>query len=175
MASCWSCHHLFSLTKESKVADMIANIIAFSPPSNRNYRIIEDGKTKERGSCYTRVNFIHSDYDDVKFPFIERECFLLQKCTNKKKIVLLHIINTSIERDKPTIIFSHGNSCDLGVIYPFLIDLSLQLKADVISYDYSGYGFSEGSPSEKEIYTDIEQVMDFAIHMQRIKQESIIL
>ena len=176
MDSCWSCHHLFSLSKETNVANIIANIIAFSPPPNKNYRILEDIKSKGRGNCYNKVNFQHSQFEDVKYPFIEQECHLLQKFSTKKKIVLLHLINTSIEEGhKLTIIFSHGNSCDLGVIYPFLLDLSLQLKCDVVSYDYSGYGCSEGSPSEKEIYTDIEQVMDFVIHSLRRKQESIIL
>jgi len=32
---------------------------------------------------------------------------------------------------------------------------------NVISYDYSGYGLSEGKPSESEICNDIEEVADF--------------
>jgi hypothetical protein len=175
MASCFSCHQLFKLSTENKVASMVAKFIAFVPPTVKNYKITEDVKSNERGRCYVKVNFQHLEFDDVNYPFIERDCYLLQKCITKKKIVLLHIINTSVDMHKPTIIFSHGNSCDIGVIYPFLIDLSIQLKADVISYDYSGYGCSEGSPSEKEINTDVEQVMDFAIHGLGLKLESIIL
>jgi hypothetical protein len=175
MALCFTCPSLFSLTKEIKVTNFFANIIAFSPPTQLNYRIVDDKeKQNERGGCYKKVNFQHIDWDNVVHPWIEKDCYLLQKCSNKKKIVLIHIKNTSQE-NKLTIIFSHGNSCDIGVIYPFLVDLSTQLKADVISYDYSGYGLSEGTPSEKELYKDIEQVMDFVIFQLRIKQESIVL
>lgn len=34
-------------------------------------------------------------------------------------------------------------------------DLSQILGVDVYSYDYTGYGFSTGTPSEKNIYDDI--------------------
>ena len=35
------------------------------------------------------------------------------------------------------------------------------MKVDIIAYDYSGYGESEGKPSESVIYEDIELVTDF--------------
>lgn len=34
--------------------------------------------------------------------------------------------------------------------------ISELLKADLYAYDYSGYGVSTGTPSEKNIYADIE-------------------
>ena len=99
-----------------------------------------------------------------------------KKMHNQKKIILLHIKNTfNTDEKKITIVHSHGNSCDLGVTFPFLIDLSTQLKSDVISYDYTGYGRSEGHPTEKDLYTDIEQVMDFGLMYLRLKLEQIIL
>ena len=45
----------------------------------------------------------------------------------------------------------------------------------MISYDYSGYGRSEGITSENDICTDIDQVMDYAIKHKNIKQENLIL
>lgn len=33
--------------------------------------------------------------------------------------------------------------------------LSKSLVVDIYSYDYTGYGFSTGTPSEKNIYDDI--------------------
>jgi hypothetical protein len=176
MTSCFTCTSLFSLSKEVKVANMIANIIAFSPPTRASYSISEESKTDERGACYKKVNFHHMEYDEIEYPWIEKQCYQIQKCTTKKRLIVMHIKNTSVPKEnKFNIIFSHGNACDLGVIYPFLVDLSTQLKADIISYDYSGYGRSEGSPSERDLYTDIEQVMDFVTISLRIKQESIVL
>ena len=44
-----------------------------------------------------------------------------------------------------------------------------------MSYDYSGYGESDGSPSEKAIYEDIEEVAEFMTKTLQISQEKIIL
>jgi pimeloyl-ACP methyl ester carboxylesterase len=180
MASCWGCKKMFTIAKEMKVANFIANMMAFNPPTKVNYDLEEDNfsnnNSNSRGACYKPIKFIHKEYSNVYYPWINVDCYQLQKCSSKKRIVLLHIENTFVPKEKKlTLIFSHGNACDLSVVYPFLIDLSTQLKADVISYDYSGYGRSEGSPSEKEIYTDIEQVMDFVTISLGVENENIIL
>jgi pimeloyl-ACP methyl ester carboxylesterase len=180
MTTCFGCKNLFSMAKEMKVANFIANMIAFSPPGKVNYQIEEinhtTGNTTCRGACYKQVKFIHNEYSSISYPWIDIECYQIQKTSNKKRIVLLRVINNNIQKDKKfTFIFSHGNSCDLSTIYPLLIDLSTALKADVISYDYSGYGHSEGSPSESELNTDIEQLMDFVTVYLRTPLENIIL
>lgn len=207
MASCWGCKGMFTLANDMKVTKFIANMIAFSPPTKVNYEIEEEknntqeekqtveglvsgvnsnvGKTKSRGrgACYKKIKFIHRDFAKVNYPWIDINCYQIQKCSTKKRIVLLHIKNTTNDQknnkkrqnERLTFIFSHGNACDLSGIYSFLIDLSTQTKSDVIAYDYSGYGRSEGTPSEKEVYTDIEQVMDFVNSYLYIKTESIVL
>jgi surfactin synthase thioesterase subunit len=53
--------------------------------------------------------------------------------------------------------------------------MSTQLKCDVIAYDYSGYGKSEGSSSEREIYNDIEEVADFMKNILNVKTKETIL
>jgi hypothetical protein len=45
----------------------------------------------------------------------------------------------------------------------------------VVCYDYSGYGESEGSPSERAIYDDIEEVAEFMTKTLQIPQDRIIL
>ena len=37
-----------------------------------------------------------------------------------------------------TLLFSHGNAVDIGQMSSFLLYLSVQLKSDILSYDYSG-------------------------------------
>jgi hypothetical protein len=180
MDSCCGCKKLFSFAKEIKVTSFLANIVAFNPPTKINYIIEELKKAnnkKNRGACYKEIRFIHKDYEnlEINYPWIQVSSYQIQKCSTKKKIVLLHIKNTSKRDNKLTYIFSHGNACDLATIYPFLIDLSTQTKSDVISYDYSGYGRSEGSPSEKEICTDLEQVMDFVKTFLCVEMENIIM
>ena len=49
------------------------------------------------------------------------------------------------------------------------------MKCNVICYDYSGYGFSRGTPSEEEVKNDIEEVGLFAIQELNIPSDELIL
>lgn len=57
---------------------------------------------------------------------------------------------------KYTILFSHGNAVDLGQMSSFYYGLGCRLDCNVFTYDYSGYGASNGSPTEKNLYSDIQ-------------------
>ncbi len=57
---------------------------------------------------------------------------------------------------KYTILFSHGNAVDLGQMSSFYYGLGSRLDCNIFTYDYSGYGASGGSPSEKNLYSDIQ-------------------
>jgi fermentation-respiration switch protein FrsA (DUF1100 family) len=54
-----------------------------------------------------------------------------------------------------TLLHSHGNAEDLGALGPVLTRLRDSGFA-VLAYDYRGYGTSEGRPSERGAYGDIE-------------------
>ena len=57
-----------------------------------------------------------------------------------------------------TIIFSHANAEDLGLIYPHLAALSAAIRCSVVCYDYSGYGLASGVSSEQHVYADIRSL-----------------
>lgn len=57
---------------------------------------------------------------------------------------------------KYTILFSHGNAVDLGQMSSFYYGLGSRLDCNIFTYDYSGYGASGGSPTEKNLYSDIQ-------------------
>lgn len=59
-------------------------------------------------------------------------------------------------KPKYTILFSHGNAADLGLMSSFYLGLGNKINCNVFGYDYSGYGLSSGKPSEKSLYTNIE-------------------
>jgi len=40
------------------------------------------------------------------------------------------------------ILYSHGNSCDLGLCLDILLDLAYNLSMNVFAYEYPGYGQS---------------------------------
>lgn len=60
-----------------------------------------------------------------------------------------------------SLLYSHGNAEDLGESYYFLRDLAGRLKANIIAYDYSGYGLSSGYPTEENVYDDAEFMYNF--------------
>jgi hypothetical protein len=59
-----------------------------------------------------------------------------------------------------TILYTHGNAEDLGHIQPVLQQLR-DIGFSVFAYDYRGYGTSQGSPSERNAYRDIDTVYNY--------------
>ena len=125
--------------------------------------------------CHS-VPFLHDQYQKLlsnQYHWIEETCYLWEK-SSEKSIIILYLKNKASSINKFTILFSHDVCSDLGKIYPFLYDLSTQLKCDVIAYDYSGYGRSTGAFKETEVTNDIEAVGNF-INYQQIGFSSIIV
>lgn len=57
---------------------------------------------------------------------------------------------------KYTLLFSHGNAEDLGLIIRYFREVGDILKVNVFSYEYTGYGMSSGEAKETTVYADIE-------------------
>ena len=74
-----------------------------------------------------------------------------------------------------TILHSHGNAVDLGQMSSFYLGLGTRINCNIFSYDYSGYGVSEGKPSEKNLYSDIEGAWHAMRTRLGISPENIIL
>jgi hypothetical protein len=66
------------------------------------------------------------------------------------EISAVHLPNPTADY---TILYSHGNAEDLGLIAPFLARLH-EWGFAVFAYDYRGYGLSQGRPSERSAYQD---------------------
>lgn len=76
---------------------------------------------------------------------------------------------------KYTVLYSHGNGEDLSHISEFLKEFSKQLNVNVISYDYSGYGLSQGSPSRDSLYDDSDAMYNYITDKLNISGDKIIL
>lgn len=74
-----------------------------------------------------------------------------------------------------TILFSHGNAEDLGMIYDWFNDLARVLRCNIMAYDYTGYGKSNGKPTEDNCYADIEAAFEYLTQVRRIQPEQIVL
>ena len=70
-------------------------------------------------------------------------------------------------RAKFTLLFSHANAEDLGLIFEHLKILSQVLQVNVMGYDYTGYGHSSGRPSEADCYADITAAFSWLIQVSR--------
>ena len=68
-----------------------------------------------------------------------------------------------IRRGHPiTILVSHANAEDLGIVLGFWTYMSDALQVDVFAYEYSGYGHSTGTPSEENMYSDARAALQEA-------------
>lgn len=72
-----------------------------------------------------------------------------------------------------TMLYSHGNAADLGLLRDHIIDLARHLKVNILAYDYSGYGRSTGKPSPSNTYADCEAAFEHVL--SEFPQHKIIL
>ncbi|EKX43977.1 hypothetical protein GUITHDRAFT_159758 [Guillardia theta CCMP2712] len=76
---------------------------------------------------------------------------------------------------KLTIIFSHANAEDLGLIFHHLKTLSEVLHVNVVGYDYTGYGHASGTPSELDCYADIAAVFAYLMTEKNLLPSQVVL
>jgi len=57
------------------------------------------------------------------------------------------IIYKKADKDMPTLLWSHGNAEDISLAQPYM-DFLHENRYGILTYDYPGYGLSEGRPTE---------------------------
>ncbi|MBN4003268.1 alpha/beta hydrolase [Nostoc sp. LPT] len=82
-----------------------------------------------------------------------------------------YLLNTQA---KYTILYSHGNSEDLGDIKQILEKLHAW-GFSVFAFDYRGYGTSQGKPTESHAYEDINSAYNYLTQNLKIPPEKIIV
>jgi pimeloyl-ACP methyl ester carboxylesterase len=96
-------------------------------------------------------------------------------CTRLERRIPVVFIDRKSEH---TVLFSHGNAEDLGLVYDWFVSLSFELNVNVLCYDYTGYGLSReagGVPSEQDVYADAEAALDYLTETLGFPYERIIL
>mgnify|MGYP000930744208 CR=1 FL=1 len=76
--------------------------------------------------------------------------------------------------EAPVILYSHGNAEDLSYMEDYLQEFRRR-GYGVAAYDYEGYGTSDGKPSEKSTYRDIDRVYRFLTDEAGISPERIVI
>ena len=151
--------------------------IKFSAPKP-SYKILS--KSKESQSLYEEIDYTilsSMPFNKYNIPdWINVSLHALNYKKNKK-LIFMHIENNYSEQISPkkVIIYSHENDTDLIRLLPFLIDLSVQNKCNIISYDYRGFGCSSSKSIDTNFLKSYEYTMDYALNYLNYKIDNILL
>ncbi|VDO23300.1 unnamed protein product [Brugia timori] len=167
------------------------NKIAFWPPPREYYFFIggnainiskSDREPLTQQCIVRKANKNCLKRKDLRFGFEHQcatevfgiECFVTE--TEKKN----HIACVFVRKARPryTLLFSHPNGSDISdhlIGLPNLHDAARFFNCNICSYDYSGYGISDGNPSEKNMYSDITAVYKYLLEDLSIPETNIIL
>lgn len=74
-----------------------------------------------------------------------------------------------------TLLYSHANAEDLGLMFGWLKCLSRKLNVNILAYDYTGYGESDGEPSEEACYADVVAAYEHLINYRKLDPRQIVL
>jgi len=116
--------------------------------------------------------------DHILFPYPdpptyeEKEVDFYVTTISGEKIACLKLF--AKEPNGLTILYSHGNGEDLGMLKPLLEDFT-KFGCNVIAYDYPGYGLSEGSPTEASCYAAIDTLYEYIVSEINIPKERLLL
>ena len=72
------------------------------------------------------------------------------------------------------ILWCHGNAGNVTDRFEKFVEM-LRLPADILLFDYRGYGKSEGEPSEKGIYLDTEAAWTYLLEREGYKPGQILI
>jgi len=145
----------------------VVNQVAFFPPKPAGYHVTKDKK---------QVYLVGPECGLEPLPDLSAEGITVDTVkmwTHRgNSIVGFHFKRADANR---TILFSHGNSTDIGIMFPHMRDLCNNLKVDVFAYEYSGYGESTGVASEADLYADIDAAYHYLISDCGLDDSSIVL
>lgn len=82
--------------------------------------------------------------------------------------------NPDSDKKGPVTLFCHGNAGNISHRLE-TVELILRLGADILLFDYRGYGKSDGSPSEDNVYADAEACYNWLVEQKGVRPEDIIL
>lgn len=86
----------------------------------------------------------------------------------------LAALHGTAPRNRFTVLYSHGNGEDIGMISGRMTDY-LKYGYNVMAYDYRGYGHSSGTPSEAGLYRDIDAAYAYLTNDAGVAPENIVL
>jgi hypothetical protein len=127
-----------------------------------------------------RPSDIGLKYEDIKFDSIGAyEGIKLSGWYVPAQTEFKHSAKANAKADakannKLVILFCHGNAGNIGHRLSTL-KIFQELDVDTFIFDYSGYGESQGVPSEKAVYNDVLSAWNYLVKVRGIPPERIII
>jgi hypothetical protein len=87
---------------------------------------------------------------------------LLAFCNRNVSVRLFQLSPVVCRSAEWTILWSHGNGADLGIMFEYLRAYSIAWRVNIVAYEYPSYGLCDGLCSEASINASIEEVPERA-------------
>ena len=89
--------------------------------------------------------------------------------------VKLHGWHCPVEKPRAVVLFAHGNGGNVADRWPKYRLFTARLGVTIMSFDYRGYGQSEGRPSEKGLLDDARAARKFLAAKAGVNESEIVL
>lgn len=100
--------------------------------------------------------------DEYNIPVDNTHLFTLDN--DGKAIYALYVGNLNTIESDTVILYCHGNKDHLDFYWPrikLLANTGHKNRYGILSIDYQGYGLSEGTPSEENLYSDVATALNW--------------
>ena len=152
----------------------IVKRLTFFPPKPPGYLSVKTEKDDEDDILFQiKVNKKQVKYVEIKFKSLE---YRFIKIINKNKEVLPILLFKPPSHIPVCIIYSHGNSGDLGACILEYYDIAINTNCLVVSFEYPGFGDCMDQPMKESLfYRNMKMTYYFVRRILGYKPEQIIL
>eukprot|EP00877_Chromochloris_zofingiensis_P011070 jgi/Chrzof1/6216/Cz17g16030.t1 len=159
----------------NRMVDNIASKLAFFPPNPPTYEVKSHGD----GGGELYVQPTDKSYPRVlsaKVHYTTTPKLKGYSCGGESIVTAFVPYKDARGRQvRPTLLYSHGNAVDLGQMLPVYRELGKLLHANVMGYDYTGYGPSTSLPSVSHTLSDISGVLGMLRGQHNIAPADVVL
>ena len=152
------------------------NILLEAPKPSYDLNIQNYLNSNENKKIF-QITCNYKDFDFKNIPhFISLQNFYINiRKDNGLVLVLLKNKYIQNESNRKLIIYCHENKRDIGELIPTLIDLTIQFRSDLLTFDYSGFGRSSGKIQKCNFYLNCKKIYNYVIKYFKYHSENIII
>ncbi|KJP87645.1 hypothetical protein AK88_02673 [Plasmodium fragile] len=158
---------LFGFLTLCGLRSLLVSNLAFAPPRVQGYEVKDNRFLyKNPFSAYDINQLLELNNVGVEYNKLVQ---------GKDEVASVLVYRKPLDLNKQIILYSHGNNTDIGYSFPAYLNLLFKTDANIITYDYSGYGYSNKKPTEGNMYKNIKMVYNFLTETLGVNPGNIIL